>query len=737
MFLFPPLSDKYAKIHYPDPDNKDYYWYDAIDDNTAVYSSGEVVIANPPATPALSSPENGHVFYFHQSQTLHSPNFKWSNTNDWGWSPSKKDKKSYVLNFVNETGGSSFSGNPKDTNGEFKFDTGLLDGDYEWSVTAKLGSYKSQPSETRSFKVCTVGDIGAITQTYPEKDAYIPEKEVTFTWTEPDFGSTCAEASLYKYSIMVYKTGDLIKTEPVDRGQTSATIRFEEEEVYTWKIVATGPLGVSSPVSESKFTICTKQKPDPPPSLGADKSETTSCVENEVISYRFFWNRPGNIGKNCYEPAESIPINYTVQICDNTGCLDSETTRAIEYKKDITCGTMNYNITVRTYNGYDYSEPVTMPFSVCQKTAPTKPVINEIPMNYCRTNTEVSWSLADLGEYCIKSEASNTFELVFTKGEEQKTAEVLYSENGTYTQAFSLEEGEWEVIVTAKSKNGLKASSDPKRFRASMIPVPQNLAGSYLGGNEAKVQWEMDNEILNCENRESYKYIVEYSCNGAGEPQILDIEQTECTISNVNGQVDWQITLTKNGENVSVVYDTFNTDENCVETKPKWNNPNNVLISPGEEPVFGSVTFSWNGARPGVACVDRTNENGKTRRDLVVDSSAKKGYYVNVGDRVEETNKTTITMENISAGNYEWYVVAFVGSVTSEPTETKTFCLADQPPVPVVHEYNPFNPNIVSWDKAECKRQKSSILFFRIHSSHFTFFCSWADVQHHRSWVHC
>lgn len=661
-------------------------------------------MANPPEKPILNSPEDGQLLYFTWKDSVCSPDFKWS-LGDWGWSPIATDPKSYTLVLEKEDGSLNMEELISGDKNEFKFNSKLPDGTYEWSVAAKLGTYEGLHADKKSFRICTIDRIPDINASYPPNEGYIPEKNVTLVWTEPEFGSPCANQSLYNYKITVYKEGASIVEKDAKRGENNITISLGEEEVYTWTVVANGPAGVSSQPVINKFTICTKQKPGTPSSFKIDNFDAEHlCKESEVMSYKFSWGAPES-GKNCYQKVEDIEINYTIQACTEEGCLENETITETEYYWDIKCGTMSYNITIWAYNGYDYSQPDTIPFSVCQKTPPAKPVIADIPMNYCRKTTEVTWNLAELGSYCVNSEANNTFELVFTKGRNITRRTVPYIESGTYSKDYSLGEGEWNLTINAISKNNLSSSSDPKRFNASVVPNFKNTYGEYIGGNKAELHWEMDANLLGCLDNTKSKIVISYTCKGIDHSEVLEITNKKHTISDVDGEVDWEISLVQDGEVLLHEESMFDTNENCTIRYPSWDDPNDVLISPGDnEPVFGIVTFSWNGAKPGVACIDNT----KARRDLVVDNNAKKGYYVFV-DGNNETSETTIhSMEIEKPGNHTWYVVAFVGDVKSNKSNSKIFCLTAPPPDPEILEYDPYNPNIVSWKKVQCKITQST-----------------------------
>ena len=136
-------------------------YYRSTYDDTAECTPAKIVVINPPARPTLTLPENNTCEYFLSKTPLHSPKFEWS-LKSWGWSPTKTDKKVFILTLKKKTGGFSIIKEVEDKN-EFKFPGSLSDGDYEWTVTAKLGVYEGLSSESSSFSVC-VADTNYCTE---------------------------------------------------------------------------------------------------------------------------------------------------------------------------------------------------------------------------------------------------------------------------------------------------------------------------------------------------------------------------------------------------------------------------------------------------------------------------------------------------------------------------------------------------------------------------------------------
>lgn len=635
---------------------------------------------------------------------MRSPQFSWNEPYDWGWAPDEDIVRTYTLKLVNKTDNSEITKNLESTVNSHIFTTSLSDGQYEWSVIANLGNLKSVSSEPHPFSVCTVNKIADFTLDSPNDGLYTPQKEINFTWNEPYFEESCVDESLYEYVVKIYDSNDdSFNTSVVKRGQNSVIISLDEEEVYSWEVVANGPGGVSTSSNRFHFTYCTKSAPGQPIDLHSDKSSFMSCEEAEKLYYTFTWTKPDS-GKNCHEPKDNIKLEYTVQLCTELSGCKNKTTNETHFNWNFTCENELYNLSVWAYNDYDYSEPGVISFNICKKTPPGTISIDEIPENYCSTTTHIKWELDSLGDYCVNTDTDNKFEFTFTSGGNIEYDSVVYDKNGSYEKDFALSEGEWNVNIVAVSKNGLKSSSVSKSFTASMIPKPQNLDAENLGTG-IRFKWETDDKFMDCSDYESYGYILEYSTNETNGSVNKDIEDTvEVEIKNISGVVKWKVKLVKGGNLINVVDATYNTDKNCVPVKPSWSDSGSVLKSPvNNEILFDNVTFKWEKAKPGIACKAEDSAENKVTRDIT-DSSATNGYYIYINEeKKRETTDTICTLNIDETGSHEWHIVAFTGDVVSDPTESMSFCIASSPMKPKSIKYNPYEPDVVSWESVDCK----------------------------------
>lgn len=690
--------------------------YNDVYDNTAEYASTEVVIINPPAAPVLSSPRDNGVLYYPESQSDHTPELKWNEISDWGWAPSGSDSKKIVLNVLNKNNdlvctkdGSSYSSTSE-------YSDSLPDGSYSWTVTAYLGSIDVK-SASWSFEVCTVSHKGDVVLTSPSKDAYVTDKKVEFKWEEPAGWAYCGEKDLYNYTVIVQHGTSTYNETVVKRGQNSIIIAIDNDGDYFWKVQANGPLGQVSDPNPIKFTFCTPEKPSPPRGVKIDNYDVdASCVTSGgSMRYAFSWTAPEKTGKNCLGPDTTIS-NYKVKLCSSKSCSDGTDVTQACYEADIPCGDESYSLHVWAYNGHDYSESTVVPFSVCQNIAPGGVVVDDIPMSYCRETTKIAWAHDDWGKSCPDSSGEDEYIFTFTQGGTVVTETIPREEGNSHTHDFSLSDGEWKVDVVASGKNGLNSTVATKTFNASKLVVIKGRTATNFG-SEVEFSWETEEVFVDCAGSGSYEYELHYNCGEIqGSKPVEFGRYAEVNVSSLSGVVIWCIKLKKGSEVILDECEKYNVDENCVEVKPRWDNIGDVIESPkGSGLVVGSVAFAWKKAYSGISCKDKN----PAKRDLVIDNDAKEGYRVIVdGVEKSETNETACTIEIGETGNHTWRVVAFVGDVTSEPANHATFCLASSPVTPVILEYDPYKPNIVSWVGTNCKyHEASTISYLELYSS--------------------
>lgn len=695
------------------------YSYTSDYDNTSECVSSSVVIVDPPSVFNLNSPADGKIFYYDIKKTaIHTPTFGWAQPENWGWDCETNDNsKTYTFYLINEDNGEKSSINNMKTP-SYQFSSDIPDGKYKWFVSADLVTTNTS-SDTWSFEICTI-DIGDFNLVYPKSEEIISSNSITFKWEEPILNTECADKSKYQYEITVYSGSEKVFNDKTEWGTNEIVVNLETQTTYTWKVVAHGPGEISVTSKTNNFTYCVSE----PPSISEislPMPKAYSCeASNGNSSYEFSWSLTSK-GKNCNQ-AEGTTIDYIVQLCSESNCKN-ETYNEVAYTRNFTCSTMSYNITVWAWNGYAYSDSREYEFSICEKTAPSVPVLNDVPKSYCDVVTKITWSLSDWGSYCINLDKNNTFNLYYKKGSFSNYVPIECQRTGTFEYNLELDEGTWEVWVEAVSRNGLSTTSEHKSIEASFVPKPENL--DWKSEDDVELSWSITDEFMECEDIDSYKYLVEYKTNEASSSQTLDIGNKTCTIQGMTGQIEWSVSVIRNGVVLSTQDDTFNTDDRCVEKKPYWMDPDNVLKSPEDNKVlFESVTFTWEASKPGVACTARKDntksrdvEGEGTESNLVVDKSAEKGYRIVINDLAINTTATTYvkTMEN--TGNYSWYVVSYVGNVESEKMKNRSFCIADLPPVPRALDYNPFKPNEVSWTSDPCKNKMTNYYIYNIITS--------------------
>lgn len=596
------------------------------------------------------------------------------------------------------------------------YETPLPDGFYNWYVNAGIGQGKTQ-SDIFTFEVCTLKCDGTFNLIYPENNEIVTNSSIEFVWEEPVSCSKCGDTSKYSYTLTIYKGNDVKYSGDVREGQKRFVFSFDEDYEYSWKIEAFGPDGLITGSGLNYFTLCTPEKSDSPTELKTDKTDKsgiTPCIASYGdLPYTFTWKKPEKYGKSCTGSDTNI-VEYRLQIKsqDSSFVFEKNITAnpdnyLISYEMDFACDSELYAASVQAWNGYAYSDPAAVDFGVCERSAPEDIGTIEVNTGYCRATTEVTWDYNEWGKTCSNSNEKNKFLFTFTRGEEMSPEIVPYQENGAYNREFSLAEGDWEMEVVASNKDGLTSNPITRKFTVYQIPDIRDVSVQNLGTG-VKFAWKTDNNLYECA-KDALKYKLEYEDNNKNSSILLDVnENMEHTINDVSGTIIWCIKLV-DGDKVLKQFkcDVYSTDDNCVPVKPSWNDPDDALITPdGKDPMFGEVTFEWKEPKPGISCKKETQENGEEgtrRRRDVVDTNADRGFYVYVGEQKETSDKASRVIEIEGYGNRTWYVVAFVGDVTSEPTKSKTFCYSPSPEVPKLKEYDPLNPNFVSWEEVSCK----------------------------------
>lgn len=684
--------------------------YTEIYDNTSKCTNSHIYIDNPPEIPTIESPEDEHVFYFFGSQGLHTPEFRWKKVKNWGWVCfGDNAKKYYELKIKSEESYyESTSINDdyyKDEIITYSHHENLADGKYKFTINSKLDEIRSSIS-SRYFHICTVGDISPITLISPAENEYLTNNIITLIWEEPTFEFICGNISLYNYTVTIYKRGVPIASTVVEKGKNTATLRVEEVGDYTWDVVAYEPLDFYNVSEKRDFTFCIPKKSNSPLSLKKNKKDD-SCTKEEP--YTFYWEKPKDTGISCHGQKTNI-TKYKIRIRSSTLFHEKELTDVkdkMEYQINISCKDDSYIVEVWAWNDFNYSDPAVLKFDVCKKRAPEGITIGEVISDHCSQVTKISWSLSSLGKYCTESEDENKFLFTFTKGNETKLDTVSYQENGTFNRDFILDRNEWKVEIVAASKNGLMSAPATKTFTGSGITAIKNRTAEVIESN-ITFYWETEESFLEC-NIGDFKYILEYTGKTKGSKELSVNQFNNYTIPRVPGKVRWCIKLVSKGIDIINDCETFDVDENCVEVQPSWDDPDNALVSPVGS-VVGDVLFKWNPATPGFACINESEMDGKSTRDVNEGDKIYEGYTVvviNDEDKNKKWEENTTAAEHVmeisETGYHTWYVVAFIGNVTSKPTKNMTFCHVSSPKIPKLKKYDPYEPNIVSWEEVECK----------------------------------
>lgn len=699
-----------------------------MNDNTAKCTPTTIVVVNPPTKPNLTSPADKEVIYY-SGNTTYNPKFEWNEPESWGWIPENSNKE-YTFFLTNAENGSTVDEFPLNENSRSRtYDSPLPDGIYRWFVKAKYG-----PGETASdnftFEKCTLKCDGEFDLIYPKDNDIVTNSTIEFEWKGPSSCSKCGDTSSYNYTITISK-GTIVKYfEAVEENQTKANFFFDEDYSYTWKLEAFGPKGVITFSSSNTFTVCTPEKPDPPVQLKTDKTDLsgiTPCFASDGnLNYTFSWKKPTKVGKSCTGSDTSI-INYKLQIRDS-GSVDIEeniTTSPEDYEnshwKELSCSNKSYKAYVWAWNGYAYSDPAVIDFGICERSVPGDISDVKVTTSYCRETTEIAWDYSEWGKTC--SGGKNSFTLNLTSGNDAITVPIAYQEDGHYVYGHSLAEGEWEMKIVATNKDGLNSNIFTEKFIAHKIPDIGEVKVENLGTG-VRFTWTTDKKFLDCAASVStFKYKLEYTVDAVNDSISVGVsENVETTIGNIAGTIVWCVKLMDGEEEVKgFKCGIYSTDKNCVPVQPKWDDLDNALISPdGKDPVFGKVTFKWKEPRPGISCLKETQENqengeeGTRRRRDVINTEAESGFFVIVENQNETSNTTSRDMKIEGYGNKAWHVVAFVGDVTSEATTNKTFCYSPSPEIPKLKEYNPHDPNIVSWENVSCKNLPKCFYFTKM-----------------------
>lgn len=697
--------------------------YVTMEDNTFTCTKS-FSIKNPPEKPTLISPEDNYVFYYPESEKEHKPDFSWDKVYHWGWSTNYATKTySFSIEGVGNPNRQNFIVSDGEYDRQFEISlkpNNIPDGKYKWSVSSNYDGMSSL-SDPRHFEICTAKSSGDVKLLYPAKDDIITNKDIEFSWEEPASWSYCGEKSKYYYILTVRKGMENYNVTRLSRGNNKLVISIVEDDTYMWDVKAYGPLGLVSEPTSVTFSFCTPTKSNPPHNLRLNKDPINSCAASDGdIQYEFSWDEPKDFGKSC--KAEDTKItNYKVILCSDGTCTENITNVPM-LNKSIQCSSKSYSISISAWNEHEYSEPLVGAFDVCQKSIPAKPEFGEIQENYCSPTTEIKWKYNGWGEACQGSKEEKKFIFVFSNGTTMQTENVSYHESNDYTHDFSLGKGEWKMEVKALNKDGMLSAAASQNFIASEIPNVENFDIQNLG-NELKIKfsWETNDKFLNCAANKGFQYKLEYDIDGKESSEVFDIKKSvEYNIpisEGFNIPIVWSLKVV-GPEEILLENGIYRITDDCVDIKPKWSKSGDILKTPGKDvSVFGTVEFSWEEASPGIACV-KEQKNTKMRRSAV-DTGAKRGYYIYVDKiKIGESTTNSYKTELDTTGNHEWYVEAFVGDVVSNPTETRSFCLGAQPQVPVAHNYNPFNPNVVSWENVTCK----SFQFQFLHKE--TFFIS-------------
>lgn len=679
----------------------------------------KLVIKDPPTEPKLEYPNNNEIFFFRGECSV--PEFKWEEPDDWGWVGEEVEPRYYINVFKEKNLVKSKELESSSISGLGCFH----EGKYSWEVIA-APDIVNVSSGTRYFEMCDIGDIGVLKAENPVDGTFV-DTNVAVSWIQPTKESKCVPDSYYSYSILLTKEGSKIKSAQVPYSETNFEFKDLDDGTYSWEIVTNGPLNSTSNKVGRKFKVCTKSAPEPPSGLYINEGDSIICSKetNENQELSFAWVKPSFEGKACTENSQGM--EYTVVLCNlsEKTCKNHTTNETRLSLTTIPCVSSGYNVSVYANNGFADSTPATHKFSVCSRSKPAKPVVDSVSeANYCTSNTSITWSLGDWGSPCDDS-AKRTFKIKYgSKTLEQSEDYFTKTPDNKYTFNTTLDEGAWDVYVTACTLDELCSQSDKATVNASIIPEI-NVTNVTSDSKSISFSWSTDSRFISCSKGSDFKYTLVYKVGDDGEEKFISgISVEENVTQNItfsSEMIYWHIVLNNsNGEEISTEQDQYGM---CKVVEPNWGANVDPLVSPEDGAViFGNVVLEWAKVESfGIACktVDSSGVNS------VKDNDSPKNYTVSVNEIAYDTNSSTTTItKNISTyGNHTWGVTAR-NSNASVSSKNKTFCRANYPPV--IEAKCPKGPYIktsLSWalkGGEKCKI-KAKFIFTLISHNHFNY----------------
>ena len=695
---------------------------DEIDAQTyEVLECGEVsfTVNNPPQAPSPQSPGNYSVVYCTALAGCRNQNFTWKEPSDWGWLGEGKQ-------VLHEYSFDLFKGETAKKENETVYNTYyaplcLEEGQYKWRVAAKPDT-KAIYSDYQYFSVCAVNPIDPLRVTHPQNGEYVG-RDVTISWEKPNKNTECANDSEYSYFITIEGPSRYNEGKTLPFNETELVLTNLEEGDYKWKIEARGPADEVSSTDDYKFHVCVPRAPSAPMKLTLAKMSTTICTAgNENHKLAFSWEGPTDEGSQCVDKPQAL--KYRMEVYNSSGKIDEHPEIVSGTEISVPCAAGNYKVLLYADNSFSDSVPAEYNFVICPQSKPAQPTVHSIlNAGYCSTTTKISWSHDDWGESCDASRAS-MFKIECTqegktpyKDSINITAALL---KDTYSEVIKLDEGVWDVSITACTLDG-KLCSEPGRgtVNASMIPKIVNPEANN-DGEKITFSWTTDDRTLDCLRSVEFKYtIVLYIDEKENCSSVLPVTKDVAFEIPINyDTIQWRVTLNRSGdEGITMEMDPYSAGEDCKIVKPKWVKMTNALVEPGlNSVVFGDVTFKWSEVDSfGVAC--REDAENEAEIKYIKDNNATRRYTVTVGDTVfnASSDVTSITEQLSTYGYHTWNVTAHNGNVSTS-TPAQSFCHANNPPdFKAICPEGFYLDDVLSWDAVDCKNNAFSL--FQIYYS--------------------